>query len=253
LLLSSAGIGLFLGTIPGIGTAVANFISYGEAKRRDKTGTFGTGVPQGIIASEACDNAVTAGTMVPTFTLGIPGSATAAVMLTAMYLHGVQPGPRVMVTHTAEVYAVLLGLLFGSFLILPLGIILATPLTRIIKVKPAFLVPTVLVLAVIGAFAIRGSLFDAALAFVFGVLGFFLRRRGFPVVPLILGLILGPIAEDSFARSLQLGQGSLLYFVESTTSKIMWALLIFTILARLRQTLRARSEERGSAESERQS
>ena len=244
MILTSTGIGLFLGSIPGIGTAVANFISYGEAKRRDKSGKMGTGRPEGIIASEACDNAVTAGTMVPTLTLGIPGSATAAVMLTALFLHGVQPGPRVMVTHVGEAYAVLLGLLLASILILPLGVLLATPMTRIVKVPPAVLVPLIMTLAVVGAFAVRSSMFDASLAFLFGILGYLMRTRGYPVVPLILGLILGPIAEANFSRALALGQGSALYFFDSVTARVMWALLLLTLIARGRQALRRRSENR---------
>lgn len=247
--LSSTGIGLFLGVIPGIGTAVANFISYGEAKRRDKKGEFGTGSPKGIIASEACDNAVAAGTMVPTMTLGIPGSATAAVMLTALYLHGVQPGPRVMVTHRGEVYAVLLGILVASFLILPLGVLLATPLVRICQVPPAVLAPAVIALAVVGAYAVRTSMFDAMVAFVFGILGYFMKTRGYPIVPLILGLILGPIAEANFARSLELGRGSVTYFFGSTTAVVMWSLLVLTVLLRARQAVKARMAQPAAAPS----
>jgi putative tricarboxylic transport membrane protein len=237
LVLSSASIGLVLGAVPGIGTAVANFISYGFAKRRDKTGMMGEGHPRGVIASEACDNAVTAGTLVPTFTLGIPGSAVAAVMLTALYLNGIQPGPRVLVTHPGEVFAVLLGLLLASILILPFGIILATPLTRIIRVPVAILVPTVIVFAIIGAFAIRSSMFDASLAVLFGILGFLMRRRDYPVVPLILGLILGPIAESNFARAVQLSGGEWTYFIGSTTSRVLWGLLVLLVVSQLAQTV----------------
>lgn len=240
LVTSSAGIGLILGAVPGIGTAVANFISYGIAKRRDKKGTMGQGDPRGVIASEACDNAVTAGTLIPTFTLGIPGSATAAVMLTALYLNGVQPGPRVLITHPGEVFSVLLGLLLASVLILPFGIVLATPLTRIVRVPVAILVPTVLVLAMVGAFAIRSSMFDVGLAVLFGTLGFFMRRRDYPVVPLILGLILGPIAEANFSRSISLGRGDWRYFIGSTTSRVIWGLLVIMLLSQAVQSVRAR-------------
>lgn len=245
LVVSSSGIGLLLGAVPGIGTAVANFISYGFAKRRDRTGMMGQGHPRGIIASEACDNAVTAGTLVPSFTLGIPGSAVAAVMLTSLYLNGIQPGPRVLVTHPGEIFAVLLGLLLASFMILPFGILLSTPLTRIIRVPVAVLVPTVIVFAMIGAFAIRSSMFDASLAVVFGVLGFFMRRRGYPVVPLILGLILGPIAESNFARAVQLSGGEWTYFIGSPTSRVLWGLLAVLFLSQLGKSVLRRGRSSG--------
>lgn len=243
--LRSSGIGLVLGCIPGVGTAVANFISYGEAKRRHKgESTFGEGAPEGIIASEACDNAVTGGTMVPTMTLGIPGSATAAVMLGALYLHGITPGPQVMSNYGAEVYAVLLGLFLASLLVLPVGIVLATPLAQIIRFRPVVLVPVVLMLCTIGAFAVRNSVFDAGLALTFGVVGSLLRVRGYPVVPLVLALILGPIAESNFMRALALGNNDPLYFFESTTALVMWGLLALTLASQLVSTLRKRRKRR---------
>jgi putative tricarboxylic transport membrane protein len=248
-ILRSSAIGTALGCIPGVGTAVANFISYGETKRRSKDpARFGKGAPQGIIASEACDNAVTGGTMVPTLTLGIPGSATAAVMLASLYLHGVQPGPRVMQTHAAEAYAVLLGLFLASLLVLPVGILLATPLTQIIRFRPAVLVPVVLMLCLVGAFAVRNSLFDAGLALVFGLLGYCMRIRGYPVVPLVLALILGPIAENNFMRALRLSNNDPLYFFESPTAIVMWSLLLITVASQVIRLVRQRKRSQEAAE-----
>jgi putative tricarboxylic transport membrane protein len=227
----SSALGVVLGVVPGLGTGVANFISYGLARRWSKhPERFGRGSYEGIIASEACDNAVTGASMVPTLTLGIPGSATAAVMLAALYLHGIQPGPRVMVTHGAEAYAVLLGLLVASVLILPVGIVLATPLTYITRVRPAILVPVVTLICVVGAFAVRNSVFDAGLAIVFGVLGCLMRLSGYPVVPLVLGLILGPLAEQNFLRALLLGNNDPRYFFGSATAIVLWTLLAVTVV-----------------------
>lgn len=234
-------IGVGLGVIPGVGTAVANFVSYGEAKRKSpRSRNFGKGEPEGIVASEATDNAVVGGTMVPTLTLGVPGSGTAAVMLGALYLHGIQPGPRVLETHAPEAYSVLISMLFASILILPIGILLATPLTAITKIKPQILVPIVLVLSSVGAFAVRSSLFDVGLAVVFGLVGLFLRLNGYPIVPLVLGLILGPIAETNFLRALSLGHGRFFYFFESVTANVLWGLLLVTILLRVRTFIRRR-------------
>lgn len=224
--LRASGIGMFLGIIPGVGTSIANFVSYGLAKRQSKNPEqFGKGAHQGVIASEACDNAVTSATLVPTLTLGIPGSATMAVVLAAFYLQGVQPGPRVLVTNQAEVYAVVLALLFASLMILPLGILLAAPLTQVARVPVAYLVPGVLFVSLAGAFATRYSLFDLGLTLVFGILAFVMRLHGYPVIPLVLGLILGPLAEEYFLRGLALGNDSVGYFFDSTVVQVLWGLL----------------------------
>lgn len=229
--LRASSIGMFLGIIPGVGTSIANFVSYGLAKRQSKTPEkFGKGAPQGIIAAEACDNAVTSATLVPTLTLGIPGSATMAVILAAFYLQGVVPGPRVLVTNQAEVYAVVLALLVASLLILPLSILLSSPLTQIARVPVAYLVPAVLFVSLAGAYATRFSLFDLGLTMVFGVLGFVMRLHGYPVIPLVLGLILGPLAEEYLLRGLALGNDSAAYFFDSTVVKVLWALLFAMIV-----------------------
>lgn len=240
----SSLLGMFMGIIPGVGTAVANFVSYAVARRRSRTPEdFGKGSPQGIIASEACDNAVTSGTLVPTLTLGIPGSATAAIMLAALYLHGVQPGPRVMVSNTGEAYAVLLSMLVASVLILPLGILLATPMVYIIRVRVAFLVPAVILLCVVGSFAVRNSMFDAGLALVFGLLGLLMRQFGYPAVPLILGLVLGPIIESNLLRALALGNNSVGYFFGSTYALVLWTMLAALIIFNLTRFIRGRNSE----------
>lgn len=240
LVLRSTGLGLLIGAVPGAGSAIAGFASYAMAKRASKEPeSFGQGNPDGIIAAEAADHGVTAGVLVPTFTLGIPGSGTAAVMLAALYLHGVTPGPRVMVTNRPEVYAVLLGLLLASILILPLGIFLATPMVRLASVRAAYLVGPVLTLSFIGAIALRGSYFDAGILLFFGLVGCLFRYCGYPTVPLILGLILGPLAESNFTRSLQLGQGRISYFFESPTVLVLWCgvlgMAALTVVKTLRQ------------------
>ena len=244
--LRASSIGMFLGIIPGVGTSIANFVSYGLAKRQSKKPEeFGKGSHQGLIASEACDNAVTSATLVPTLTLGIPGSATMAVILAAFYLQGVQPGPRVLVTNQAEVYAVVLAMLVASLLILPLSILLSSPLTQIARVPVAYLVPGVLFVSLAGAYATRFSLFDVGLTMVFGVLGFIMRLHGYPVIPLVLGLILGPLAEEYFLRALTLGNDSAGYFFDSTVVKVLWALLVamivYLVVTGLRHTTPAES------------
>lgn len=240
-LIRSSIIGTVIGVVPGAGAAIANFVSYGAAKRASKTPErFGTGHPEGVVASEAADNGVTGGTLVPTLTLGLPGSASAAVMLAALILHGVQPGPRVMVTHGPEAYAILLGLGLASILIIPLGILLATPMTLILKVKPAILVPTILLASTVGVFAFRSSMFDVGLALMFGVIGLFMIKNGYSVVPLVLGLILGPLAERNFIRSLSIGQDSVGYFFGSTSTRVIWAAVVVLLVSNFVRRYRKR-------------
>lgn len=248
--LRASVIGIFLGVIPGIGTSIANFISYSFAKRQSKRPEeFGKGSPQGVIAAESCDNAVTSATLVPTLTLGIPGSATMAVILAAFYLQGVQPGPRVLTTNSAEAYAVVLAILLASLLILPLGVLLAGPLTLISRVPTAYLVPGVLFVSLAGAFATRFSLFDVGLTLAFGVFALLMRLHGYPVIPLVLGLILGPLGEEYLLRGLALGNGNVAYFFDSTVAKILWGLLLamigYLLVSGRKRTARTSRQEAG--------
>jgi len=244
----SALIGLGIGIIPGMGVTISNFVAWGEAKRRSKTPErFGHGAEEGVIASEACDNAVTSATMVPTLTLGIPGGGTAAIMLAALYLHGVQPGPRLMETHGPEAYAVLLAMFFASLLILPIGTILAAPMAQVVRLPPSYLVPMVLTIAVVGSFAMRTSMFDVGLALIFGVVGVVMRLAGYPVIPLVLGLILGPIIERSFLRSLALEHGNPMVFFRSGTSLVLWALLGLIIIFAVRRSMGSQRPGPGKA------
>lgn len=237
--LRSSIIGTFLGAVPGIGSMVASMVSYSDTRRRSPhPERFGKGEPQGVIASEATDNSLAAGTLVPTLTLGVPGNATTAVLLAAMYLHGMLPGPRIMRENALEAYGVLAALLVASLLILPLGILLATALTKINRVPVALLVPLVLTISMVGAFAARNTWFDVGFALVVGIGALVLRLGGFPVVPLILGFVLGPLAENNFSRSIQLQHGDLAVFVSTPPSRVLVAVLVAFGLVIIWKTLR---------------
>lgn len=253
-MLRSAMIGVGIGFIPGVGTSVANFVSYGEARRSAKDpDSFGKGNPDGVIAAESCDNAAACGTLVPTLTLGIPGSSTAAIMLAALYLHGVQPGPRVMVTHEAEAYSVLIAVVIAGLLLLPMSIILSAPLIWISRVPDRYLVPGVLMICMVGSFALRNSVFDMGIMVIFGFVGFVMRMNHYPVIPMVLGLILGPIAEANFMRSLQLSHNSPVIFVESWTSRFLVFLVLLLIFWNIRNAYRARKAKQRSKASDGQS
>lgn len=238
-LVRSSGLGLLIGIVPGMGTSTANFVSYGIAKQfSKKPETFGKGNPEGIVASESCDNAVGNGSLIPTLALGIPGSATMAIVLAALYLHGLQPGPRLVNNEAPLVYALILAVIVCSLLILPIGILFATPMALVTRVRPPFLVPAVLVCCIVGTYSFRNSMFDVALMLVFGVLSFVMQRLKYPIVPMVLGLVLGPIAEESMLRALQLGNYELSYFFSSGISKILWAGLALTIVLSLFRAIR---------------
>lgn len=238
-------IGVMTGAIPGLGPAVANFISYGIARRASSSPeTFGHGNPDGVIASESCDNATAAGTLVPTLALGIPGSAVAAVMLSALYLQGIVPGPRVLVTHRAEAYAVILAVLTASVLLLPLSILLAAPLVSLTRVRPSTLVPLIFVMSFAGAYASRNSMFDVGLMAIFAIIGFVMRRSGYPPVPLVLGMILGPIAEENLARSLLLSRYSFGIFWASWPARILLAMIVYMLAWTVAQESRTRRNAR---------
>lgn len=231
-LVRSTFIGLVVGIIPGAGGAVGNFLSWSAARRASKDpSAFGKGAPEGVVASEAGDNAVSSGTLVPLITLGIPGSATSAVMLGALVLHGIPPGPRVLADYSVEIYAVLFGALLASILILPLGILLSAPFTAIMRVPTSILVPLILFLSTAGVFADRNQMFDVWLGLIFGIVGFFMIRYDYPIIPMVVGFILGPMGEEFLMRSLKLGDNSFGYFFQSKVAVVLWVMLIGVIVA----------------------
>lgn len=244
----STALGVIIGLIPGLGAAVGNFMAYALAKRMSKRPQeFGHGTPEGIIAPESCDNAITSATLVPTMTLGIPGGTTAALMLAALSLHGVQPGPEVMAHHAVDVYAVLWSMLVGALLILPLGIVCAAPMSLVTKVPVRILAPIVLMLCVVGTYSLHNSMFEVGVCLAFGGVGYLMRHAGYPVVPLVIGLILGPLLESNLMRSLELGNGSVSYFVGSPTAIILWAGFVIVGLLPAIGALRRRRRPQNTA------
>lgn len=220
----SSIIGLGAGIIPGVGTTLGNLVAYDRAKRSaGASGRFGRGDVRGVIASESADNSVVSGTLIPTLTLGIPGSGTAAIMLAALYLQGYVPGPQFMADEPSIAYAILISVLIASIAILPVGTVLSAPLAALVKVRPAFLVPGVCVVALLGSYSLSGSMFDVGISLFFGALGLLLRSNGYPVLPLLLALILAPMAEDNLLRTLELGGGGLGVFLSSPTAIVLVA------------------------------
>jgi len=241
-ILRSSGIGAFIGTLPGAGGTIAAFVSYNEAKCWSKEPEkFGTGVFEGVAAPEAANNAGCGGAMIPMLTLGIPGSATTAIMLGAMIIHGIRPGPYLFSQNANVVHTLFAAMFIANFLVLFLGVYGAKLFAHATLIPYKVLAPIVLVLASIGSFAIRGSAMDLSIMFGAGLLGYMMMNNGFPVAPLILGLILGPIAEGGLRRALIISGGS---FIPILTKPLVIVLLILSLVSFASPFFREKSKVR---------
>jgi putative tricarboxylic transport membrane protein len=232
-ILRSGVIGTFIGILPGVGEDVAAWSSYAAAKRASKEKEkFGKGSIEGLMAAETGDNACVPGAIIPVLTLAIPGSAPAAVLMAAMIIHGVRPGPMIMTEAPTFVYEVVAMMLFATIGILIYGLTLTRFLIRVLMVPKAIIVPIIFVLCVVGSYAISSRLFDVWVMLGFGVLGYVMRRAAFPIAPLVLGLVLGDLMEKGFRRGLVLSDGELLPFFTRPISAVLWITIVVVIALR---------------------
>lgn len=230
-ILYSTGIGNFIGTLPGAGSDISAFVAYNEAKRLSKNkDDFGKGSLKGVAAPEAANNATTGGAMVPLLSLGIPGDAATAVMLGALMVHGLQPGPNLFQTNGDIVYTLFVGMVVANILLLTFGLLGRSLFVKVLLVKKSILIPIILVLCVIGAFALGNNMFNVWVMFIIGILGYFMARSGFPLSPIVLALILGPLAETSFRRALVMSQGDSTIFFSRPISAILLLLAVITFI-----------------------
>ena len=208
-LLKSVSIGCGIGVLPGTGAATAAFISYAEARRSSpRSANFGKGEPDGLIASEAANNAVTGGALIPTMALGIPGDAVTAVMLATLTLHGVSPGVRLMTDNPTLIAAIFAGFFIINVMLLPLGMLVSKVAAPLLQMRESFMLAAIVILCVVGVYFVRGNPFDLLIMVGAGVVGFLLRRQGFPMPPLVIGMVLGPTLEISLRQGLILTDGS---------------------------------------------
>jgi putative tricarboxylic transport membrane protein len=202
-ILRSSCIGTFIGVLPGEGGTVAAMIGYNEAKRWSKDpDSFGHGAIEGIAGPEAANNAATGGAMVPTLALGIPGSATAAVIMGGLQVHGLRPGPFLFEEQPALLYGIFFSMLLANILFLVVGLLGAKLFARVTYVPQAFLWPTVLALCLVGAYGVEQSMLDVWVMLIAGLVGFVLKRHGFGAAPIVMGLVLGGLVETSLAQSM---------------------------------------------------
>jgi len=197
------GIGFIIGCIPGAGATVASFVSYGVEKQVSKhPEKFGTGVWEGLVASETSINGSTGGAMIPLLTLGIPGSGATAVMMGAFLLHGIQPGPLLFTKTPEAVYTIFVGMMICNLIMIITGLFTARFFSELMRVPENILGAFIITFCLIGAFALRNDMADVWFMALFGILGYLMRRYGLPIPPLILGVILGPLAESYFITTM---------------------------------------------------
>jgi putative tricarboxylic transport membrane protein len=230
-LLRSSFIGTVVGIIPGIGGATANFVAYIEAKRRSlHPETFGTGNPEGVVASESANNAKDGGALIPTLGLGIPGSVKMAVLLGAFILHGFTPGPLLIKDNLNIVLALVLGLVISGLLASIIGLLSAHHLALITRIDVRYIAPVVLTFCFVGAYVIRENIWDVGVTLIFGLLGFAFARNGYSKICLVIGFILGGLIEKSFHQALMMSYGSYAIFIERPLSLSLLLLLLLLIL-----------------------
>ncbi|NQV98313.1 MAG: tripartite tricarboxylate transporter permease [Rhodospirillales bacterium] len=217
--LRGSSIGAVLGILPGTGAALSTFVAYAFEKRTSKTPErFGKGALEGIVAPESANNSAAQTAFVPTLSLGIPGDAIVAIMLGALIIHGIVPGPQLIRDQPELFWGLVASFLVGNVLLLFLNLPLIGLWVRILRIPYSVLYPSILVFICVGVYSLQNSVFDVMMATLFGFLGYAMRQFGFPPAPLLLGLVLGPLLEQNFRRSLMLSRGDLMVFLERPVS-----------------------------------
>ncbi|MDT0328417.1 tripartite tricarboxylate transporter permease [Nocardiopsis lambiniae] len=239
--LRSSVLGFFTGVLPGAGATVASFLAYSMEKKIARDGkTFGQGNLKGVAAPEAANNAAAVGSFVPLMTLGVPGSGTTAILLGALMVLGVQPGPTMLTDNPGMFWGVVASMYLGTVVLLVLNLPLIPVFAKVLNTPRTMLLPLVVVFCVVGVYGLSFSVFDLGLLAAFGVIGFLMRRNDFPAAPLILGLILGGLMETNMRRALQISGGEWSVFVTEPISAGLLVLAVLSLLPSLVRVLRRR-------------
>lgn len=225
-------IGILIGIIPGAGADIGAFVSYNAAQRASKhPELFGTGLPEAISAPEGGNNGVTGGALIPMLTLGVPGDSVAAIMIGALTIQGLQPGPLLFKEHAALVYTIFFGFLTANLIMGLLGFSCMRIFTKILSIPKTVLVPIIFLLCIVGSYAINNSFFDVGVMMVSGIAGYFMDKIKVPASPAVLGLILGPLAESNMRRALVMSEGSWGIFFQSPISLFFLFLILVSLFA----------------------
>ncbi len=230
-ILSGGLIGTFIGAIPGAGGDIAVFVSYGFNKSVSKhPELWGTGIPNGVASTESANNGCSGGAMIPLLSLGVPGDSVTAILLGAFIMKGIQPGPMMYISELTTVYKVFAALMLANLAMLIVGCAGVRFFAKIVSVEKKMLYPIILVVSLLGAFSINKNVFDVGVCVVFGIIGWLMNKYEFPLSPILLALILGPMCEKNFVRFMNIQKGNFFAITSSPIAMVFLAVAIGTIL-----------------------
>ncbi|MBS3652187.1 tripartite tricarboxylate transporter permease [Pseudaminobacter sp. 19-2017] len=237
-------LGTIIGALPGAGADIAAWMSYAMSKRFSKEPEkFGTGHPEGLVEAGASNNSALGGTWIPALVFGIPGDSITAIAIGVLYMKNLNPGPTIFIHAPQNVYAIFLIFLLANLLMIPLGWAIIKTARHVLKVPRRVLMPIILLFAMVGAYAINNNLFDVLIMLAFGLFGFFLEENEFPVAPIILGIVLGPMLENNFVASMIKADGSFIGFIDRPIAAVLAALTIAIVLWSVVSAFRRKGEE----------
>lgn len=230
-------IGVFLGSIPGIGSAPAAFLSYSEARRKSPNkANFGKGEIEGVAASEAGNNGVAGATLIPLLALGVPGDVITAIIIGAFMIHGLQPGPMMFILNVDIIYGLFIGLIVSSVFLFLVGSVAIRGFSFVAKVPKRILMPAVLVLCVYGVFAVNNNIFDVGVMFVMGWVGYLMMRYRIPAAPFLIAFILGPLLENNFRQAMLMSGSDPSILFRGPITWFFWGVTVLTVVAIARAT-----------------
>jgi putative tricarboxylic transport membrane protein len=240
-------LGFFIGVLPGGGAIISSFIAYAVEKRVSRhPEKFGKGALEGVAAPESANNAASVSSFIPLLTLGIPGNAAVAMIFVALMIHGIKPGPLMLQEHPQLFWGVIVSMYLGNIMLLGLNLPLIGLWVRMLRVPYHYLAALVVTVCVIGAYSVKNAPFDVGAMVVFGVVGYFMRKGGFPPAPLILAMILGPMLEKAMQLSLISSGGSIDIFIEKPISAALLAVAALLVLSPAFKWLRGKKEAAGA-------
>jgi putative tricarboxylic transport membrane protein len=231
-IIRSALIGVGIGSVPGIGEDIAAWVSYGAAKNTSKhPERFGKGEITAVLSTEVANNACVGGAMIPLLNLGIPGSPPAAMLLGALMLHGVTPGPMITFEHPNFIIEVAAILLLASMAMWVVGMLMAKQVVKVLRIPTQIFMPIIGVLCIIGSYALGMNIFNLYLMLPVGIISYFLIEMGYPIAPLVIGVILGPMADENLRRALMVSQGSFMPVFTRPVALLLFLVIVWTVLS----------------------
>jgi TctA family transporter len=239
--------GTLIGALPGAGSDIAAWVSYGYARKRSKTPEkFGTGHPEGIVAASASNNAATSSTWVPSLVFGIPGDSVTAIVIGVLFLKGLEPGPNVFIENAPLVYSIFVSFFIANLFLIPVGYLAIRAASQLLKVSNKILMPIILIFTMVGAYAINNSMMGVVVALVAGIVSFLMQENDYPVAPLILGMVIGTLLEKNFMQAMIAQQGDLTAFfgrpIAATLGIIAIVIWIVPMISAIRRWRRARED-----------